>query len=223
MTVPSRLRLLVVAALPLLAACTTVVRPPATPAAPAADAVEVYLVDHGRTSSLVLPVAGDELRRYAYGDWRWYALGEKTSGRALAALFRPTQGALGREALHGPREEATVRSSVEVEIEAVHPLRVPRSAAAALAARLDELFRRRLDTRVVNEENGLAFVHHPVPYTLRHSSNRVVARWLREMGCGVRGAALLSRWRIAPAAPPPSATIAVAPDFRLPPAAHQER
>jgi hypothetical protein len=191
-------RLLVACALPFLAACTTVVLPPATPA----DPVEVWLLDHGRTPSLVLPVGGGMVR-YAYGDWRWYALEEKTSGRGVAALLWPTQGALGREALPGPPSAAAVRAGVRVEIEQVHALRVERAALAALAARLDELFRRELDTLVASEESGLSFVHHPVPYTFLHSSNRVAAAWLREAGCRVRGTALLSRWRIGPAAAPP--------------------
>lgn len=191
--------------LPFLAGCATTVHPPATPAEP----VEVYLLDHGRTSSVVLPVDDDALVRYAYGDWRWYALGETSPARAVAALFWPTRGALGRESIAGPPSEAAVRAGVGAEIDALHPLRVGRAGVAALAARLDAMFERRLDTLVVRETSGLAFVHHPVPYTALHSSNRVVAGWLRELGCRVRGPALLSRWRVGPAAGPaePSATI----------------
>ena len=55
-----------------LTGCVTVVRPPAAPA----DPVEVYLLDHGRTPSLVLPGGDGGSTRWAYGDWRWYALGE---------------------------------------------------------------------------------------------------------------------------------------------------
>ena len=178
----------------VVAGCVTTVRPPATPVEP----VEVYLLDHGRTPSLVLPAAGGGMTRYAYGDWSWYALGRKSSGSAVSALFRPTPAALGRQELGGPQEVGTVRAAVFVEIEAVHPFAVEREQAAALAARLEELFRLRADTSTPNPENGLDFVRHPEPYTLLHSSNRVTAAWLRELGCEVRGRALLSRWRVAP-------------------------
>lgn len=191
----------------LLGGCTTAVHPPPSP--PAAEAVEVYLLDHGRTSSLVLPVADGDLRRWAYGDWRWYALGRRTPATAVAALSWPTRGALGREELAGPPGVETVRAGVAVEIDALHPLRVGRAAVEALAARLEGLFERQIDTLVVNGESGLAFVHHPVPYTLRHSSNRKVAAWLRELGCEVDGPALLSRWRVGRAAPRPGASATI--------------
>lgn len=205
----ARTALLLASWLPLLAACTTTIQPPTAPA----DPVTVYLLDHGRTPSLVLPVddaggGAPGLLRYAYGDWRWYALEQKTSGQGVAALLWPTRGALGREAIPGPPGEAAVRSGVEVEIEALHPLVVGAAEAAALAARLDARFESEIDTLVDAPGSGLSFVHHPEPYTFLHSSNRAVAGWLRELGCRVRGTALLSRWRVAPApaeAPDPSA------------------
>jgi hypothetical protein len=205
------------ATLAATAACTTAVQPPAL----APDRIEVYLLDHGRTSSLVLPAGDGERARWAYGDWRWYALGETSPGRATAALLWPTQGALGRHGVPGPPGAAAVRAAVTVEIEELHPLVVERDRAVALAARLDALHREATDTLTVSPANGLAFVHHPVPYTLLHSSNRVVAAWLRELGCRVRGTALLSRWRVMPPAGPgapagagPSATIPAAPVLR---------
>ncbi len=134
-----------------LGACVTTVEPPLT----AGDAVDVYLLDHGRTPSLVLPTGTGELTRYAYGDWRWYALGERGVPEGAAALLWPTPAALGRQALGGPREASTVRRQVFVEIEELHAIRVGRRQAAALAARLDALFARALATLVQNEETGL--------------------------------------------------------------------
>lgn len=141
------------------------------------------------------------MSRYAYGDWRWYARGRKSSGAAVSALFRSTPAALGRQDLGGPQGLATVREAVFVPIDTVHPVVVERERAAALAERLEELFRLRSESLTPNPENGLVFVRHPVPYTLLHSSNRVTAGWLRELGCEVRGRALLSRWRVAPPSP----------------------
>ena len=178
----------------MLAGCATVVQPPPAPA----DPVEVYLLDHGRTPSLVLPSGDAELTRWAYGDWRWYALGERGVAEAAAALFRPTQAGLGRQELAVPRQASAVREAVAVQIERLYPLRVERRQVEALAERLARLFRLHSDTLEASEDSGLDFVHHPVPYTLFHNSNRVVADWLRELGCEVRGRAILSRWRLKP-------------------------
>lgn len=188
-----------------LTGCVTVVRPPAAPA----DPVEVYLLDHGRTPSLVLPDGDGGSTRWAYGDWRWYALGEHGLPEAVAALFRPTQAGLGRQELGATAEGPAVREALSVPVEELYPIRVERGQAAALAERLDRLFRLRSATLATNEDSGLDFVHHPVPYTLLHNSNRVVAGWLRELGCEVRGRAILSRWKLVPPpalpASPPSA------------------
>lgn len=201
-----------------LAGCVTVVQPPPAPV----DPVDVYLLDHGRTPSLVLP--GDESTptRWAYGDWRWYALGERGVADAWAALFRPTQAGLGRQELPVPpqapagREATAARQApaflpaLSVPVEELYPIAVERRQAAALAERLEALFRERIHTLEPSESSGLDFVHHPEPYALLHNSNRVVADWLRELGCDVRGQAILSRWRVLPAGggggrPPPPA------------------
>jgi hypothetical protein len=116
-----------------LAGCATVVTPPPAPL----DPVEVFLLDHGRTPSLILPAADGEAVRWAYGDWRWYALGEHGVGEALAALFRPTRAGLGREGLEVPPRAPAVRAAVSVEIDSLYPIRVERRAATALAERLD--------------------------------------------------------------------------------------
>ena len=173
-------------------ACVTTVEPPLI----AGDAVEVYLLDHGRTPSLVLPTGTGELTRYAYGDWQWYALGEHGIAEGAAALLWPTPAALGRQALGGPREASTVQRQVFVEIEELHAIRVGRQQAAALAARLDALFARAIETLVQNDETGLAFVRHPEPYHFFHNSNPVVASWLRELDCRVRDWPLPARWRV---------------------------
>ena len=175
-----------------LTGCVTVVRPPAAPA----DPVEVYLLDHGRTPSLVLPGGDGGSTRWAYGDWRWYALGEHGLREAVAALLWPTRAGLGRQELVAAAEAPAVREALSVPVEELYTIRVERGQAAALAERLDRLIRLRSATLATNEDSGLDFVHHPVPYTLLHNSNRVVASWLRELGCEVRGRAILSRWRL---------------------------
>ncbi|MEX0744387.1 MAG: hypothetical protein WD118_02190, partial [Phycisphaeraceae bacterium] len=90
--------LLVVLLLVWPVGCTTVVTPPGG----LVDPVAVYVIDHGHTPSLVLPAPGGGMTRYVYGDWRYYALIQDDTLTGLRALCWPTQGTLGRAAMHGP-------------------------------------------------------------------------------------------------------------------------
>jgi hypothetical protein len=60
----------IVAAQVLPLVIPTTVVPPTRPADPAT----VFLVDFGRTPSLVLTVGDNRMVAYAYGDWAYYAL-----------------------------------------------------------------------------------------------------------------------------------------------------
>lgn len=64
-----------------LAGCTAHVIPPSGLTAP----VSVYVLNHGRHSSLVLP-GESGWRRYAYGDWQWYAENRTGLMQGAAAL-----------------------------------------------------------------------------------------------------------------------------------------
>ena len=105
--------------------CGTTVVMPTHPA----DPVTVYLLDHGHTSSLVLPSGGGWVR-YAYGDWNYYALGNDGFLDAIAALSWPTRGTLGRKEYGGSMDEAGALGGVEVGSEEVHRIRVAREAVA---------------------------------------------------------------------------------------------
>jgi len=83
----------------------------------------VYLIDHGRTSSLVLPNLEGSYTRYAYGDHRWYALDDTGIWQGFAALFWPTPGALGRQDFVGDLSRYPNVLSIQVEVEGakLHP------------------------------------------------------------------------------------------------------
>jgi hypothetical protein len=49
---------------------------------------------------------------------------------------------------------------------------------------------------LTNQEADLDFFPHPEPYTEAHSSNRVLAGWLREMGAEVEGDSLIADWKL---------------------------
>lgn len=189
-----RRRLLLALATGAVGACATtyVVIPPAPPAAHAPVAV----LDHGRHSSLVVGLPDGRMVRYAYGQWAWYAEGDARAGQGLAALTRETPAGLGRRVLPGPLTMEALRWQVRVGIENVLLLDVDAAAAQRLVGRLDAIAEAGRERMLTNAGVDLDFFPHPVPYSQAHSSNRVVAGWLREMGAEVEGDGLIADWRL---------------------------
>lgn len=192
-------RFIVIAVLALLlSGCTTVIVPPPQ----SANTVRVYVLDHGRHASLLLPANEGGAVRYSYGDWDYYVLRKTRLSNGLRALFRPTPAALGRQAL--PKIDPAADDVVEqlharlaVELLAAHAVPVPRAAADALLNRLEgEFAAAARNGRARWPDDNVYFVPHPVDYTLSHNSNHMVGQWLDEMGCKVRGRPVLSDWRI---------------------------
>ena len=181
----------------LTASCVTVIQPPAKPS----DPEIVLLVTHGKSSSLILH-GGDDSTRWAYGDWRYYALGRKGSSDALAAILWPTRAALGRQTIeNAPRGPEDLVRRLGIGIDEVFAIEVSRESVVRLESRLQQLFAANLDTLLYNPGPRLEFVEHPQRYSLVSNSNGKVAAWLRELGCEISGVPLLSRWRVA--VPPP--------------------
>jgi len=192
-----RLRLItVLAALAVVTACATtyVVAPP--PLVPTAARTPVAVLDHGRHSTLVIGLPDGRMVRYAYGDWRWYAEGMKSAAAGYAALFRGTPAALGRRELAGPLTAGTLRRQVPLAIENVLLLDVDAAAARRLIDKLDCIAEAGRGRMLVNQTVDLDFFPHPVPYSEAHSSNRVLAGWLREMGADVQGDGLIADWKL---------------------------
>lgn len=175
----------------LLGGCTTTIVPPASLANPQ----PVFVLDHGRHTSLVLPHP-EGVVRYAYGDWRWYAQEDTGPWQGSAAVLWPTRGTLGRRILPGPATEEGVRGSVNVVIEHLYSLQVEGERVAALRDRLEALFRANQASRTYSAASDLAFVHHPEAYSAFHNSNHKLAEWLTTLGCEIRGSGFLARWRV---------------------------
>lgn len=169
--------------------CVYRVTPPPEPA----DPVRVHVARHGRTSSLVLPTEGGHAA-YSYGDWRWYAENRTDACTGLAALFVPTRAALGRRQIERELSDRPRPSSLEAD--EVMTIRVDRSKAESLRERLDERFEAMDDEVVENPLRNAGFVPAETSYWLGHQSSTVVAGWLRDLGCEVRGWALQARFRL---------------------------
>jgi hypothetical protein len=178
-------------AIMLLTGCgTTIVIPPDALESP----VPVFLLDHGRHTSLVLSAPDGSMSRYAYGDWRFYAERETGLRHAIAAILWPTESALGRRHLPGPPTEAAVLDQVRVHVQEIHSFAAEGTRVASLRGRLDALF----ETGEVREtpEVNLSFVAYPHPYSLRHNSNAVIADWLTELGAQVGRRPIWAGWRV---------------------------
>lgn len=189
-----RLLVLILAGAVSACAATYTVTPPAL--APGEARAPLAVLDHGRHTSMVVGLGDGRMIRYAYGHWRWYAENDTSAGQGLAALFAESPAALGRRALPGPLTPDALQRQVLVGYVEVLLLDVDRAAADRLVARLDAIVAAGRDRQLYNGLVDLDFVPHPVPYSQAHSSNRVVARWLREMGAEVEGDGLMADWRL---------------------------
>ena len=181
--------LFVTFALGLCAGCTTTIVGPGN----VVDPVQVYLVDYGRHPSLVLPRTDFTHVEYTYGEWQWYAEDHTAGLSALRALMVPTQGALGRRQFDAQQGEEWWE---ELGYLQVYAITVERDQAAALLAHLDERWEAGAGDRLYNARYDLEFVPDAQPYHLANNSNPMVAGWLEQLDCEVRGSALVSNWRI---------------------------
>jgi hypothetical protein len=175
-----------------LVGCAGRLTPPEASVAP----VTVYLLDHGRHASLVLPRREGGMVRYSYGEWRWYVEGERHLLAGASALLWPTASGLGR----GVHETITTRGELAglapEGLVRVYPLVAEEARVVALKRRLDAHFEAPGVAPVYSEEFDLAFVPYPRAYWLTHQSNLVTARWLRSLDVEVRGIPWLSNWRL---------------------------
>ena len=174
-------------------ACTTTIIPPSHPRHP----VSVYLLDEGRTSSLALPNNG-VATRYAFGEWNWYALGRHGALNGLKAIFWVMPGTLGRQDLEGPVNAGNLDQRVGFKSQVNYEIKVERDAADRLRRQLEARYQEHRQTEVYTDWAKFNFIKDSQSYYLFNNSNRNTARWLRELGCRVRGPAILSRWKVKP-------------------------
>lgn len=187
------MRIVLPVSLLLLVSCTSAIRPPAS----VADPSTVVLFTHGISSSLVLADEKGRAVRFAYGDWRYYALDRTGFCDAIAAILWPTPSGLGRQVVDDAAEEPSVLiRQVGIAYDEVFLIRAERESVTRLRRHLEALFLAHIETRVYNPEPNLEFVRHPEPYSLFNNSNQKVAGWLRALGSKVSGLPLLPHWRV---------------------------
>lgn len=171
---------------------TTLLYPPTDPVEPRV----VFLIDHGRHSSLAISGDDGRLTRYAYGDWRYYADQDTSVASGVAALLWPTPATLARGELAGPPDVDTLRSQLRVGIEHIYVFEVAGEDADRVMGILDNIHTEGQEDHQYVPAFDMVFAPHPEAYTWRNNSASVVATWMDNLGVDVRGPALLASWRV---------------------------
>jgi hypothetical protein len=159
------------------------------------EPVTVYLIDHGRHSSLVLP-RDDGIVRYAYGEWEWYVKNRRGALAGMSAILWPTRGALGRKVVPGADIPPFPEHIAPEGVEEVHALQAEATLVRQLRRELDGFFEEGRADLIHHPFYDLDFVPYPKTYWFGHQSNLVTAEWLRQLGFTVTGVVWLSDWRI---------------------------
>lgn len=171
--------------------CATTIVPPESVERPQA----VFVLDHGRHSSLVLPHAQGFVR-YAYGDWGWYAEVDTGTTEASRAVLWPSRAGLGRSLTEGAATREGLREGLRVGVQAIHEVSVESERVVALRDSLEAYHRANRAGAKYNAVYDLTFVEHPEAYAAWNNSNHKVAEWLRRLGCAIEGSALWAWWKV---------------------------
>jgi hypothetical protein len=170
--------------------CATAVIPPMRPI----DPVTVYLTDYGRHSSLLLPV-DHGYEEFAFGDWKFFALGQTGLYNALHALVHSPQATLGRRKIQ-PGDDAAILAQLGDCKRLMH-FQASQPSVEALYNDLDDRFHRGTpQPPLLSNYCKLYCVRDPELYWAFHNCNNVTAAWLKRLGCRIRGPALYSNFRI---------------------------
>ena len=177
-----------IAALLVLPGCAWTVRAPSA----VADPVPVWITEYGKHCRVALPAADSTFTEYGFGEWHYYALEERGWLSTLRAGAGFGSGAFSRRTLRpaadgtlGPRQTGGTRSE---------RLEVERSAADALRRELDDRWARNQGDVRIRQADAVPV--DPAGYHLFDNSNHATVKWLRRLGCEVRGFPLMANFRV---------------------------
>jgi hypothetical protein len=158
--------------------------------------VPVFVTDYSRHSSILLPTPQGYYVEYAFGDFQWFALSQTQSSNGVHAMLWSDGSTLGRRQLTLPDDPLEVAAATDAE--KVIRFKAPRAKVDALRNELDAAYFARHDTITYNPASSMWFVRSREPYNALHNCNHLTARWLRQLGCQIRGTAMFSKFRISP-------------------------
>lgn len=176
----------------LLSGCVWQVRPGV--AVP--DAAPVFLTRYAQHSRIALPKDAGGFVEFGFGDWYYYALGEKGLWSSLRAAFFSPYSALSRRELRWTLDAQDFLHWAGGEQTAL--LWVDPEQANRLLRELEYKWDSLTALRVYRETDGLHFAQWDRPYFLLRNSNHQTADWLRRLDVDVRGWTILSDFRVVP-------------------------
>ncbi len=176
----------------LLTGCVTSLQAPE----PISDPRVVFVIDHGRHSSVAIETPSGNLVRYSYGDMRYYRDQDTSLRSGAAALLWPTPATLGRAELAGEATASSLQTQLVVGVQEILTLEVSGEKADALMEKLDSIHQEGVADHLVVPAYGLVFAPHPTDYIWWNNSSTVIAGWLAEMGVEVNGLGLIASWRV---------------------------
>lgn len=166
------------------------VTPPPRPA----DASSVFLSRYGMHSRVALQVDRSRMVEYGYGDWRYYAEGEKGPWRGIVAIATPTDAALGKRSLPFTQDPENFRRVAGADRS--ERIEVERARVNQLVSHLEGRYHANLHTEIRPAGSPFSFVKDEHPYQLSHNSNHQAVDWLRRLGCEVRGNPVYANFRV---------------------------
>ena len=172
--------------------CSATVYPPAALVEP----VTIYIASYGKHSSLILPTRQGQYAEYATGDWPIYVENKDSYLSYVRA------GLLSRKTALARRDIRTddVNDASFLGVLKLIPIEVEYLRAAALSDELDTWFVSALrlspDYPVYNPLTRLHAVPWPRQYRVWDNCNHQTSRWLRQIGCDVRGMSVLADYKI---------------------------
>ena len=158
------------------------------------DPVPVFISQYEIHTGLALPGDSNAFIEYGFGEWNWYGLGRQDTFSGIRAVTGLGSGALSRRTLpYILNAEAFARAARSGRSAR---LLVERSDANRLRGQLEARWKANSDTVVVHEPKGMVVSRDRARYHLLANSNQAVARWLRQLGCRIRGAPLTSNFEL---------------------------
>lgn len=186
-------RALMVLLLALLAVgCTARVEAPRQ----LAEAERVWLLQFAYHSTLIFREKPGAVVLYEYGEWEWYAMNRTAWTRVFPVFLWPTTGSLSRRQLALEEPIATRDLVHAMMANKGWAIDVERADAVALRETLNERYAEGRSQEHYDAYLDTYFVPDPAPYHALRTCNSVMAQWLRDLGCTVRGFLWSWKWRV---------------------------
>ncbi len=161
-----------------------------TPPTPLNDPVTVWVIGYPVTplfyhNSLMLPNGSGQWREYSFGDRAVYANNQGRLINLAQAVLYPTPAAFGRQTFDSPHWQQRQQRSRDGGQRL--RLQVERSRVQELLQQLDQRYHAAGVTPQYNPKVDLYFVPDEQYYAGWQTCNHLVARWLRQLDCQIRG------------------------------------